>query len=178
MWGPPGPADVDVAALGRRRMWMWMWRLAGRGGFKCWLAARRAARSAGENFAISNPFGHLGAASAALHEQRHKVEVHVAASCVAPLVDAVLCKDVSEVDAEEYQRACMVLTRLCWMGQEVAVELTRNGRFSATWAASGNAPNAVAAKDPAELTREVSLGSSFLRLLQSCSNDEECHLRT
>ena len=104
--------------------------------------------------------GSAGAASAALHEQRHKVEVHVAASCVAPLVDAVLCKDVSEVDAEEYQRACMVLTRLCWMGQEVAVELTRNGRFSATWAASGNAPNAVAAKDPAELTREVRLGFS------------------
>ena len=104
--------------------------------------------------------GSAGAASAALHEQRHKVEVHVAASCVAPLIDAVLCKDVSEVDAEEYQRACMVLTRLCWMGQEVAVELCRNGQFSATWAASGNAPNAVAAKDPAELTREVRLGFS------------------
>ena len=43
MWGPPGPADVDVEALGRRRMWMWMWRLAGRGGFKCWLGSRRGA---------------------------------------------------------------------------------------------------------------------------------------
>ena len=104
--------------------------------------------------------GSTGAMNGVVVEQRRRVEVRVAASCVGPLVEAVLCADASEVDAEEYQRASLVLASLCWMGQEGAVELTRNGRFSATWAASGNAPNAVAAKDPAELTREVSLGSS------------------
>ena len=39
--------------------------------------------------------GRSGAAGDAMHEQRRKVEVRVAAACVAPLVEAVLCKDVS-----------------------------------------------------------------------------------
>ena len=39
--------------------------------------------------------GRSGAAGDAMHEQRRKVEVRVAAACVGPLVEAVLCKDVS-----------------------------------------------------------------------------------
>ena len=119
-----------------------------------------------------------GAMGEAMHEHRRRVEVRVATACVAPLVDAVLCADLSKVDVEEFQRASLLLGSLCWMDLDVTAEFMRDGRYNAAWRASGNAVNAVVAKDPAELTREVSLGSSFLRLLQSCSNDEECHLRT
>ena len=45
--------------------------------------------------------------------------VIVAAACVAPLIESVLCKDVSEVDAEEYRRASLVLGSLCWMDRQV-----------------------------------------------------------
>ncbi len=48
--------------------------------------------------------------------------VIVAASCVGPLIESVLCKDVSEVDAEEFQRASLVLAKLCWMEREVRRE--------------------------------------------------------
>ena len=43
------------------------------------------------------------------------------------------------------------------MDREVLVEFFREGRFSAAWAARGNALNAVAAKDPAELARADAL---------------------
>ena len=87
-------------------------------------------------------------------EQRRRVEVRVAASCIGPLIEAVLCKDAAEVDAEEFQRAGLLLCSLCRMDRAVSAEYFRNGRFHAVWAASGNAYNAVAAKDPAELTRD------------------------
>ena len=66
-----------------------------------------------------------GAMGEAMHEQRRRVGLAVAASCVAPLVEAVLCKDVSEVDAEEYQRASVVLSSLCLMDRQVGAELAR-----------------------------------------------------
>ena len=40
------------------------------------------------------------------------------------------------------------------MDREVAAEVLRNDRNLGPWTATGNAPNAVAAKDPAELTRD------------------------
>ena len=43
----------------------------------------------------------------------------MAAACVGPLIESVLCKDVSEVDAAEYQRASLVLAKLCWMDRQV-----------------------------------------------------------
>ena len=63
-------------------------------------------------------------------------------------------EQISEIDAEEFQRASLVLGSLCWMDREVMVEYFRGGRFSAVWQASGNALNTAAAKDPAELTRD------------------------
>ena len=46
----------------------------------------------------------------ALREARDEhARVIVAAACVGPLVETVLCKDVSEVDAQEYRRAATVL---------------------------------------------------------------------
>ena len=101
--------------------------------------------------------GSDGAMDEMIREQRRRVEVRVAASCVGPLVEAVLCADASEVDAEEYQRASALLGSLCWMDRDVSAEYFRNGHVSATWTASGNALNAVAAKDPAQLTRDDAL---------------------
>ena len=62
--------------------------------------------------------GSAGPTNQAMVEQRRRVEVRVAASCVGPLV-AVLCKPVSDVDSEEYQRASLCLGGLCWMDREV-----------------------------------------------------------
>ena len=95
-----------------------------------------------------------GAMGEAMHEHRRRVEVRVATACVAPLVDAVLCADLSKVDVEEYQRASLLLGSLCWMDLDVTAEFMRDGRYTAAWRASGNAVNAVVAKDPAELTRD------------------------
>ena len=50
-------------------------------------------------------------------------DIGVAAACVGPLIETVLCKDVSEVDAEEYQRAATVLGSLCWMDRQVRPKL-------------------------------------------------------
>ena len=53
-------------------------------------------------------------------EQRRRVEVRVAAACVGPLIETVLCADAAEVDAAAAQRG----TRRMYMeGQyrEVAV---------------------------------------------------------
>ena len=63
--------------------------------------------------------GSTGAMNRVMVEQRRRVEVRVAASCVGPLMETVLCKDVSEVDAEEFQRAAIVVAKLCWMDREV-----------------------------------------------------------
>ena len=101
--------------------------------------------------------GGAGAAGETMHEQRRRVGLAVAVACVGPLVEAVLCADISDVVAEEFQRASLVLGSLCWMDNvdfAVMVEYFRGGRFSAVWQASGNALNTAAAKDPAELTRD------------------------
>ena len=98
--------------------------------------------------------GSTGAMNRVMVEQRRRVEVRVAASCVGPLIEAVLCADAAEVDAEEFQRAGLLLCSLCQMDREVSAEYFRNDRFFAAWAAPGNVYNAAAAKDPAELTRD------------------------
>ena len=49
-------------------------------------------------------------------------DLRVAAACVAPLIESVLCKDVSEVDAQEFRRASLVLAKLCWMDRQVRSE--------------------------------------------------------
>ena len=49
-------------------------------------------------------------------------DLRVAAACVGPLIETVLCKDVSEVDAEEFQRAAIVVAKLCWMDRQVRPE--------------------------------------------------------
>ena len=60
------------------------------------------------------------------HALREALDKHarvvVAASCVAPLIESVLCKDVSEVGAEEFQRASLVLAKLCHMDRQVRPE--------------------------------------------------------
>ena len=66
--------------------------------------------------------GSTGAMNRVMLEQRRRVNVRVAASCVGPLIEAVLCKDVSEVNAQEYQRASLVLAKLCWMDRQVRPE--------------------------------------------------------
>ena len=63
--------------------------------------------------------GSDGSMDEVIREQRRRVESRVAASCVGPLMETVLCKDVSEVDAEEFQRAAIVVAKLCWMDREV-----------------------------------------------------------
>ena len=63
--------------------------------------------------------GSDGSMDEAIREQRRRVESRVAASCVGPLMETVLCKDVSEVEAEEFQRAAIVVAKLCWMDREV-----------------------------------------------------------
>jgi len=98
--------------------------------------------------------GSDGAMDEMIREQRRRVEVRVAASCVGPLVEAVLCADASEVDAEEYQRAAVLLCDLCWMDREVTVDFFRNERGWASWQATSNAVNTMTMKDPAELTRD------------------------
>ena len=98
--------------------------------------------------------GSTGAMNHVMVEQRRRVEVRVAASCVGPLIEAVLCADAAEVDAEEFQRAGLLLCSLCQMDRAVSAEYFRNDRFFAAWAASGNVYNAVAAKDPAKLMRD------------------------
>ena len=88
----------------------------------------------------------------AIREQRRRVELRVAASCVGPLMETVLCKDVSEVDAEEFQRAAIVVAKLCWMDREVrpkepdfithGLTLARAGRFRPRpFATSGPLPS-------------------------------------
>ena len=57
-----------------------------------------------------------------IREHRRRVELRVAASCVGPLMETVLCKDVSEVEAEEFQRAAIVVAKLCWMDREVRLK--------------------------------------------------------
>ena len=98
--------------------------------------------------------GSTGAMNHVMVEQRRRVEVRVAAACVGPLIESVLCADAAEVDAEEFQRAGLLLCSLCQMDREVGAEWLLSDRFFAAWAASGNAYNAAAAKDPAELTRD------------------------
>ncbi len=49
-------------------------------------------------------------------------DIRVAAACVRPLIESVLFKAVSEVDAEEYRRASVVLGSLCWMDRQVRPE--------------------------------------------------------
>ena len=63
--------------------------------------------------------GSDGSMDEVIREQRRRVELRVAALCVGPLMETVLCKDVSEVDAEEFQRAAIVVAKLCWMDREV-----------------------------------------------------------
>ena len=63
--------------------------------------------------------GSDGSMDEVIREQRRRVQSRVAASCVGPLMETVLCKDVSEVDAEEFQRAAIVVAKLCWMDREV-----------------------------------------------------------
>ena len=41
--------------------------------------------------------GSAGSLGEAMHEQRRRVGLAVAAACVGPLVEAVLCADISEV---------------------------------------------------------------------------------
>ena len=82
--------------------------------------------------------GSTGAMNHVMVEQRRRAEVRVAALCVAPLIEAVLCADAAEVDVEEFQRAGLVLCSLCQMDRDVSAEIFRDNRFIATWAAAGN----------------------------------------
>ena len=137
--------------------------------------------------------GSSGAMKGVMVEQRHRVDVSVAAACIAPLVEAVLCKDEAEVDAEEFRRASLVLGSLCCMDREVrpsgrllltmcarsdgvvlqvAAEMARSDLvYSKIWTASGNALNAVFEKDPAEMTRDdaMTVACEAIAFLVFCS---------
>ena len=64
------------------------------------------------------------------------------------MVESVQLLDQSEKDAAKVALEQLVA---------FSAEYFRNGHASATWTASGNALNAVAAKDPAQLTRDDAL---------------------
>lgn len=63
--------------------------------------------------------GSTGVMGEVLSEHRRRLQIRVAAACVAPLVEKVLCADASQVDAAEFQRASIVLGSLCRMAVEV-----------------------------------------------------------
>ena len=97
----------------------------------------------------------LGEAMIAIQEHRKRVTVGVAVSCVGPLVDTVLCADVSVVGPVEYRRAASVLAELVMLDPlKVLAEYHRGERFFSTWKTMGNALNAVFLKQPAELTHD------------------------
>jgi hypothetical protein len=83
----------------------------------------------------------------------------IAVACASPLCE-VLCKPVSEVSIEEYQRCCQALTALSGVAPaRVGGECNKPGQcniFSA-WSAPDSALGVVLAKEPAALTIEDAL---------------------
>jgi hypothetical protein len=117
-------------------------------------AAELGAESVVVRMDTQQALGSTGSVGEAMNNQRRLVEARVAASCVAPLMETVLCADAAEVGVQEYQRAAIVLASLCLMDREVTTESMRNDRFAASWRATGNAVNLAIAKDQAQLTRD------------------------
>lgn len=79
----------------------------------------------------------------------------IAVACASPLC-AVLYKDAVEVGAEEYRRACQVLTALSGVDPaRVGGECTKPDQphLWKAWCSTQSALGVMLAKDPAELTR-------------------------
>jgi hypothetical protein len=81
------------------------------------------------------------------------VQTSIAAACIAPLLDLVLCASAEEVDAPEFQRACYVVSDLCAIDPlMVGAEILRDDRYVRVWDAKSSALNVIGAKTPEELT--------------------------
>ena len=87
----------------------------------------------------------------------------IAVAC-APMLCAVLCKDVAEVSVEEYRRACQVLTALSGVDPvRVGGECTKlesacvaQCNIWTVWASAGSAVGVALAKDAAAMTSDES----------------------
>jgi hypothetical protein len=108
------------------------------------LEAEHSARGSGKKMSA----GPVGAGSLA----------DIAVACASPLCE-VLSKPASEVDAEEYRRAALVLTALSGVDPvRVGGECLKPEQHNLWgWAASGTALGAALAKEPAALTRDDAL---------------------
>jgi hypothetical protein len=88
----------------------------------------------------------------------------IAVAC-APMLCAVLCKDVAEVSVEEYRRACQVLTALSGVDPvRVGGECTKlesacvaQCNIWTVWASAGSAVGVALAKDAASMTSDDAL---------------------
>jgi hypothetical protein len=104
---------------------------------------------------------HVLARAAALRASQSTDDVAkaIAVACASPLCE-VLCKDVSEVGAEEHRRAAQVLTALCGIDPaRVGGEITKPDQCSIyqAWTAPNSALGAVLAKELSALTTEDAL---------------------
>jgi hypothetical protein len=105
--------------------------------------------------------GEAGLLGEVMREHRQRVSVGVAGAAVGPLVETVLTKDISVIDAAEFRRASSVLCEIAMLDPlELCAEYFRNERFTLVWSSMGNAYNAVFKKDPSQLTREDALTAS------------------
>ena len=92
--------------------------------------------------------------------------VALAEACVAPLVDSVLCADVSRVGAVEFRRAGLVLTKLMVLDMRVCAQVIRANRWRAGWTSPDNALDVSLRKPPQDLTRDdIMLQGSCLELV-------------
>jgi hypothetical protein len=104
----------------------------------------------------------------------HAVDVHLALRCAEPLY-SLLCRDIAEVDREEYVRVSLLCAALAHIDKVVAAQIVRS--WKAVWAAPNTALSAILAKTGAEITAEdvllaacqVSLPHLVLIIPTSCS---------
>lgn len=83
------------------------------------------------------------------------LKLSTALECTGPLVERALGADTSAVDAAEFQRACLVLAKLCSLSPvKVGQDYLRFSRYEVVWGSAGNAFAVPQALQPAELRPE------------------------